>query len=75
MTIEFWVQLLVYALSMGSFAGTILTRIKYLEKKMDKHNGLIERMVAVEQSAKSAHRRMDRISHKQINFFNDAKVR
>jgi hypothetical protein len=61
MTTEFWVQMIVYALSMGSFAGTILTRIRFLEKKMDKHNGLLERMVAVEQSAKSAHHRLDKI--------------
>jgi len=61
MTTEFWVQMIVYALSMGSFAGTILTRIRFLEKKMDKHNGLLERMVTVEQSAKSAHHRLDKI--------------
>jgi len=30
-----------------------------LEKKQDKHNGLIERMVVVEQSSKSAHHRLD----------------
>jgi hypothetical protein len=36
-----------------------LYRIEQLEKKQDKHNQLIERMVIVEQSAKSAHRRLD----------------
>jgi peptidoglycan hydrolase CwlO-like protein len=35
--------------------------IQRLEKKQDKHNGLIERMVAVEQSCKSAHHRLDEI--------------
>ena len=30
-----------------------------LEKKQDKHNNLIERMVRVEDSAKSAHHRLD----------------
>lgn len=30
-----------------------------LEAKQDKHNNLIERMVVVEQSCKSAHHRMD----------------
>lgn len=59
MTTEFWIQMVVYAVSIGSFAGVILTKIGYLEKKMDKHNGLIERMVVVEQSCKSAHHRLD----------------
>ena len=59
MTTEFWIQMLVYAVSIGSFAGVILTKINYLEKKMDKHNGLMERMVVVEQSCKSAHHRID----------------
>ncbi|MEI8127973.1 MAG: hypothetical protein WCG95_00015 [bacterium] len=30
-----------------------------LEKKQDKHNNLIERMVKVEESTKSAHHRLD----------------
>ncbi len=33
--------------------------IKRLEEKQDKHNNLIERMAIVEQSAKSAHHRLD----------------
>lgn len=33
--------------------------IKRLELKQDKHNGLIERMVVVEQSCKSFHHRLD----------------
>jgi tetrahydromethanopterin S-methyltransferase subunit G len=36
-------------------------RIDQLEKKVEKHNGLVERMVAVEQSCKSAHHRIDEI--------------
>jgi len=58
---EFWIQMVVYGISIGSLAGTILTRLKQIEKKQDKHNGLIERMVAVEQSCKSAHKRIDKI--------------
>ena len=59
MTTEFWVQIIVYAVTTGVFAGTTLTKIAYLERKMDKHNELVERMVKVEQSAKSAHLRID----------------
>ncbi len=33
-----------------------------LEKKQDQHNGLIERMVTVEQSTRSAHHRIDGIN-------------
>jgi len=39
--------------------GKTIFRIEQLEKKVDKHNNLIERMVAVEQSCKSAHHRID----------------
>lgn len=45
----------------GIVASSRLTsyRINQLEKKMDKHNNLIERMVAVEQFCKSVHHRID----------------
>jgi SPX domain protein involved in polyphosphate accumulation len=33
--------------------------LQYLEEKQDKHNNLMERVVVVEQSTKSAHKRMD----------------
>lgn len=36
-------------------------RIDRLEEKVTKHNNLVERMTAVEQSAKSAHHRIDEI--------------
>lgn len=38
-----------------------LWRIEQLEKKVDRHNHLVERMAVVEQSAKSAHHRIDEI--------------
>lgn len=61
MSTEFWVQIVVYAISLGSFGGVVLTRLSYLEKKMDKHNSLVERMTCVEQSTKSAHHRIDEL--------------
>jgi tetrahydromethanopterin S-methyltransferase subunit G len=42
-------------------SGKTIYRIDQLEKKVDKHNGLVERMVVVEQSCKSAHHRLDHI--------------
>ncbi len=56
---EFWIQMIVYAISIGSLGGIVITKLKYLEQKQDKHNGLIERMVVVEQACKSAHHRID----------------
>ena len=53
--------MVVYAVSIGSFSGVVLTRLNYLEKKMDKHNEPQDRMVRVEQSAKSAHHRLDEL--------------
>lgn len=49
---------------LGTYAGTIKSiekQITRLEEKQDKHNNLIERMVVVEQSCKSAHKRIDEL--------------
>ena len=49
----------------GTLAGIVtsgrltLYRISQLEKKVEKHNNLVERMAVVEQSCKSAHHRLD----------------
>lgn len=51
----------------GSLAGIMaanrltLYRIEQLEEKVKKHNNLVERMVVVEQSTKSAHHRIDEL--------------
>lgn len=39
-------------------------RIEQLEKKVDKHNHLNDRMVKVEESTKSAHHRLDGIGRR-----------
>lgn len=48
----------------GIIASGRLTgyRISELEKKVEKHNNLVERMVSVEDSVKSAHHRIDEIN-------------
>ena len=49
----------------GSLSGVRVSnklrnyRIAQLEKKVEKHNNLCERMIVVEQSTKSAHHRID----------------
>jgi len=51
----------------GSVCGILVSnrlvnyRIEQLEKKVDKHNGLVERMVKVEESTKAAHHRIDKV--------------
>ena len=61
MTTEFWVQLLIYAISIGSFAGVVLTKLAYLEKKMDKHNSLVEKVAVLEQKDCDKERRLQNI--------------
>ncbi len=56
---------------LGSLLGTLggivasnkltVYRISQLEKKVEKHNNLVERMIKVEDSTKSAHHRIDDI--------------
>ena len=55
----------------GTFGGALLGVLKANQltcypygttrKKVDKHNHLVERMVAVEESTKSAHHRIDEL--------------
>ena len=55
----------------GSLAGIMTAnklstyRIEQLEEKVKKHNNLVERMVIVEQSTKSAHHRLDEIIERE----------
>lgn len=41
--------------------GILENKVDELGKKQDKHNGLIERMVVVENSVSSSHKRIDEI--------------
>ena len=53
-------QGLYVAFKLGKFEE----KLNMLEKKQDKHNDLIERMVRVEDSTKSAHHRLDGLERK-----------
>jgi hypothetical protein len=68
-------EIIVGVLSLvGTLAGSyfaqrkstalIAYRLEQLELQVHKHNCLVERMVAVEQSVKSAHHRLDGIEKK-----------
>lgn len=53
MSNEFWIglliQLVVYGVSIGAIYGTVKTRLNYIEKKLDKHNNVVERVYKLEQ--------------------------
>ena len=66
-------EIIVGLLSLaGTLAGSLLGvvtsnrltgyRLEQLERKVDKHNTLVERMALVEVSAKSAHKRLDELA-------------
>lgn len=64
MSTEAILQIIAYVISAILTGSTILYRIQQLEKKVEKHNCLVERMAIVEQSTKSAHHRLDEIVKK-----------
>ncbi len=53
MSNEFWIglliQLVVYGVSIGVIYGTVKTRLNYIEKKLNKHNNVVERVYKLEQ--------------------------
>mgnify|MGYP007099570411 CR=1 FL=1 len=67
-------EIIIAGLSLlGTLAGTaggiivsgklVNYRIEQLEKKVEKHNNLVERMVLVETEVKSAQHRLDSLEH------------
>lgn len=58
---EFWIQMIITIGTLAATFGGILARIKSLEKKMDKHNSIVERLTRTEECAKSAHYRIDEL--------------
>lgn len=54
------IQALYIAFKIGKFEEKLID----IEKKQDKHNNLIERMVKVESSTTSAHKRIDFLEEK-----------
>ena len=65
---DIFLALIAFAGTLVGTFGGILTanrlstyRIEQLEKKVEKHNNLVERMFSVESSVKSAHHRIDEL--------------
>lgn len=59
------VVILFQGLYLAFKVGKFEEKLTSLEKKQDKHNNLIERMVRVEDSCKTAHKRMDELDEVQ----------
>ena len=59
--ISILVTIAAYVIGLSAMWGSITARLKTLEKKMDKHNTLMERMVKAEGSTASAHYRLDEL--------------
>lgn len=71
-SLELMIVIIINVMTAGIFLGGLAMSIKFIEKqikrleeKQDKHNNLIERMVKVEESSKSAHHRIDNIEGKK----------
>lgn len=58
---QFNQDIVIYLLGLAALGGTILTKISFLEKKVEKHNHLIERMYKVEERTKSNTHRIDEL--------------
>lgn len=50
---QIWINIIAYAVSIGVIYGGLSARIKALEKKMDKHNGIVEKTYKNEECLKS----------------------
>ena len=62
MSVEFWLMVLLYALSMGISVGAIWMKIESIEKRVDQLKGIAERILCAEQKTKTAHYRIDSLS-------------
>ncbi len=60
-SMEFWIQIVIYAITFGVVYGQLQTKIKYIEKQLEKHNNFIERLYKLEESTKLAHGRIDEL--------------
>ena len=52
---------MVYLVGLAATWGALMWRIAALEKKMDKHNCLIERMAVAERDIREAKRRLEQL--------------
>lgn len=65
---EFYMSVVIQLVAMGVVIGMYKTTISFMQQQigelkddMKKYNNMLERMIVVEQSTKSAHKRIDDI--------------
>ena len=63
MSAQLVVELAAYAVSVGCLYGALSTRLRVLEKKVDLHNHLVERMYRAEMKIKLVEERMEEVFH------------
>ena len=56
----------IYLLSLAVSWGGVMARIRTLEKKMDKHNNLVERLTVTEERAKGNSRRLEKLERSEL---------
>lgn len=61
-------DIVIYLLGLAATSGTILARISALEKKVEKHNSLIERVYKLEKDAEFANDRIEKLENGGINI-------
>ena len=59
MSSQFWLQIVAYAVSIGCLYGMISTRLSVLEKKVDLHNHVVERMYKAEDKIHNIETKME----------------
>lgn len=65
-SLEFGVSIIIQLIAIGIFIGVYKTTIAFMQQQIEelkddmrKYNNILERMIRVEDSAKSAHHRLD----------------
>ena len=63
---EFFVQIMTYIGTFGVVYGGLSARLKELEKKMDRHNHLMEDMAAAKHAICRMDKQIDRLEERQF---------
>lgn len=64
---EFSQDIVIYLIGLAATAGTIIARISALEKKVEKHNSVVERTYVLEEKMKVANHRIDDLEEVKYN--------
>ncbi len=59
----FSLEMVIYLLGLAATAGAILARIAALEKKVERHNSVLERTYRLEEWREGVERRLDELRH------------